>query len=133
MNKIFDYIFFRTYSFYEKKGSDISVARGVNLVSIIQGSFILALIMIIDFRFDIIDRRYVNKYTLGLPLAIFIIVINHIRYTRMGKRNQFKPLYERWENEDRVGRIWKGILIVLAFPIFLFGVPMILWSVKHFF
>jgi len=89
--------------------------------------------MVVDFFEDIINRKVVNKYLLGLPVAIVILVVNEIRYKRMGKRNQFIPLYERWENEKPTIRKRKGIVIVILPVFLLFGVPLILWTIKHFF
>lgn len=133
MYNIFDYIFFRTYDFYKKRHSDIPIDRGIQLLSIIQGFLILDTLMVVDFFEDIINREVVNKYILGLPVAIVILVVNEIRYKRMGKRNQFIPLYERWENENPTIRKRKGIVIVILPAFLLFGVPLILWTIKRFF
>lgn len=133
MYNIFDYIFFRTYDFYKKRHSDIPIDRGIQLLSITQIFIVFGLVMIVDFCFDIIDKRYVNKYILGLPVAIVILVVNEIRYKRMGKRNQFIPFYERWGNENPTIRKRKGIVIVILPVFLLFGVPLILWTIKHFF
>lgn len=133
MFNIFDYIFFRTYDFYKKRHSDIPIDRGIQLLSIIQGLLILDTFMVVDFFEDIINRKVINKYILGLPVAIVILVVNEIRYKRMGKRNQFIPLYERWGNENPTIRKRKGIVIVILPVFLLFGVPLILWAIKHFF
>ena len=133
MYNIFDYIFFRTYDFYKKRHSDIPIDRGIQLLSIIQGFLILDTLMVVDFFEDIINREVVNKYILGLPVAIVILVVNEIRYKRMGKRNQFIPLYERWGNENPTIRKRKGIVIVILPVFLLFGVPLILWTIKRFF
>lgn len=133
MYYIFDYIFFRAYDFYKKRNSDIPVDRGIQLLSIIQGFLVLDALMIVDFCFDIIDKRYVNKYILGLPVSIVMLVLNEIRYRRMGRRNQFNPLYERWKNENPTIRKCKGIIIVILPVFLLFGVPLMLWTIKHFF
>src|SRR5690606_26527387 len=133
MFNIFDYIFFRTYDFYKKRHSDIPIDRGIQLLSIIQGLLILDTFMVVDFFEDIINRKVINKYILGLPVAIVILVVNEIRYKRMGKRNQFIPLYERWGNENPTNRKRKGIVIVILPVFLLFGVPLILWTIKHFF
>lgn len=133
MFNIFDYIFFRTYDFYKKRHSDIPIDRGIQLLSIIQGLLILDTFMVVDFFEDIINRKVINKYILGLPVAIVILVVNEIRYKRMGKRNQFIPLYERWGNENPTIRKRKGIVIVILPVFLLFGVPLILWTIKHFF
>jgi len=133
MFNIFDYIFFRTYDFYKKRHSDIPIDRGIQLLSIIQGLLILDTLMVVDFFEDIVNRKVVNKYILGLPVAIVILVVNEIRYKRMGKRNQFIPFYERWGNENPTIRKRKGIVIVILPVFLLFGVPLILWTIKHFF
>ena len=133
MFNIFDYIFFRTYDFYKKRHSDIPIDRGIQLLYIIQCLLILDTFMVVDFFEDIINRKVINKYILGLPVAIVILVVNEIRYKRMGKRNQFIPLYERWGNENPTIRKRKGIVIVILPVFLLFGVPLILWTIKHFF
>ncbi len=133
MYNIFDYIFFRTYDFYKRRHSDIPIDRGIQLLSIIQIFLVFGVVMIVDFCFDVIDRRYVNKYILGLPVAILTLVVNEIRYKRMGKRNQFISFYERWGNENPTIRKRKGIVIVILPVFLLFGVPLILWTIKHFF
>ena len=131
MYTVFDYIFFRTYDFYRGRNSDIPIDRGIQLLSIIQGVLLMDIIMIIDFFENIINREVVNKYILGVPVAIAVLIINEIRYKRMGKKNQFAPFYERWGSEDEVLRKRKGVIIVLS-PIFLlFGVPVLLWLIKQ--
>ena len=132
MYNIFDYIFFRTYDFYRNRNSDIPIDRGIQLLSIIQIFIVFGVVMIVDFCFDVIDRQYVNKYMLGLPVAILILVVNEVRYKRMGKRNRFVPLYEKWENEIVFIRKRKGIVIVTLPFFFLFGVPFVLWILRHF-
>lgn len=131
MHAAFDYVFFRTYDFYKKRHSDIPIDRGIQLLSIIQGLLLLDILMIIDFFHTIMDRKVVNKYILGVPIAIAVMIINEMRYKRMAKRNQFAPFYERWGNENKDLRKRKGIIIVLLPVFLLFGVPVLLWAVKH--
>jgi hypothetical protein len=128
----FDYIFFRAYSFYKNKNSDIPIDRGIQLLSIIQVCLVLDIVMISDFCFDIINRPAINKYVLGLPVSVIIIVINEIRYKRIGKKNQFGLFYDMWGNENSIKRKRLGILIVSLPVILLFGVPVMLWGIKRF-
>lgn len=131
MYKVFDYIFFRTYNFYLNRGSDIPIDRGIQLLSLIQGFIVLDLLMIIDFFLDIVNGRFANKYVLGLPVALSVLVINELRYKRMGRRNRFRPFYERWDNENAVIKKRRGILIVILPVFLLFGVPLLLWGTKR--
>ena len=131
MFAVFDYIFFRTYDFYKRRNSYIPIDRGIQLLSIIQGVLLMHTIMVVDFFENIIDREVVNKYILGVPVAITILIINEIRYKRMGKKNQFAPFYERWGDEDKILRKRKGFVIVLLPVFLLFGIPLLLWFIKQ--
>lgn len=131
MYAVFDYIFFRTYDFYKRRNSDIPLDRGIQLLSIIQGVLLIDIIMIVDFFENINNREVVNKYILGFPVAIALLVINEIRYKRMGKKNQFAPFYERWGGEDEILRKRKGVIIVLLPVLLLFGIPVLLWFIKQ--
>lgn len=131
MYAVFDYIFFRTYIFYKGRNSDIPIDRGIQLLSIIQGVLLMDIIMVVDFFENIINREVVNKYFLGVPVAIAILIVNEIRYKRMGKKNQFAPFHERWDSEDKVLRKRKGIIIVLLPVFLLFGIPVLLWLIKQ--
>jgi len=128
---VFDYIFFRTYDFYKRRNSDIPIDRGIQLLSIIQGVLFMDIIMIVDFFENIINREVVNKYILGVPVAISILIINEIRYKRIEKKNQFTSFYERWDSEDKNLRKRKGIIIVLLPVFLLFGIPLLLWFIKQ--
>jgi len=128
---VFDYIFFRTYDFYKRRNSDIPIDRGIQLLSIIQGVLLMDIIMIVDFFESIINREVVNKYILGVPVAISILIINEIRYKRIGKKNQFASFYERWDSEDKNLRKRKGIIIVLLPVFLLFGIPLLLFFIKQ--
>ena len=128
---MFDYIFFRTYDFYKRRNSDIPIDRGIQLLSIIQGVLFMDIIMIVDFFENIINREVVNKYILGVPVAISILIINEIRYKRIEKKNQFTSFYERWDSEDKNLRKRKGIIIVLLPVFLLFGIPLLLWFIKQ--
>jgi hypothetical protein len=131
MYKFFDYIFFRGYDFYKKRGSSIPIDRGIQVVSFFQIFLYVAFLLTIDYCFDILDRRYVNKYNLGLPVGILILVVNEIRYKRMGKKNQFKSLYEQWAHENPITRKRKGIVLFVILPAFLLlGIPVLLWLIK---
>ncbi len=130
MYAIFDYIFFRAYDFYKRKNSDIPIDRGIQLLSIIQGVFLVDIIMIVDFFDNVINREIVNKYILGVPVAIFILILNEVRYKRLAKKDKFISFYERWGDEDKKLSKRNGIIIV-ALPIFLlFGIPVLLWLIN---
>ncbi len=48
----------------------------------------------------------------------------------MGKKNGFRPFYERWESEDLKKKKVKGWIIAIAPAVMLFGVPVFLWLLK---
>jgi hypothetical protein len=131
MYAVFDYVFFRVYDFYKRKNSDIPIDRAIQMLSIIQGTLLMGIIMIVDFFETVINREVANKYIIGVPVAIAILIINEIRYKRMAKKNQFALFYERWENEDKILRKNKGIVIVLLPVFLLFGIPILLWFIKQ--
>jgi hypothetical protein len=131
MYAVFDYVFFRVYDFYKRKNSDIPIDRGIQMLSIIQGTLLMGIIMIVDFFETVINREVANKYIIGVPVAIAILIINEIRYKRMAKKNQFALFYERWENEDKILRKNKGIVIVMLPVFLLFGIPILLWFIKQ--
>lgn len=124
----FDYIFFRIYVFFEKKGDPIAYVKARNLTGIIQLLLLFDIILIINFFTKIIssiNKKYYNQYLWGLPIAILIIILNHYRYRKLFKNDGFSSFYERWAKEDIHKSRIKGWLI--------FILPFILHLISHYF
>ncbi|WEK33955.1 MAG: hypothetical protein P0Y53_15815 [Candidatus Pseudobacter hemicellulosilyticus] len=130
MYKMFDYIFFRIYDHYRKKESDIPVDRGIQFLSITQLFMIFGILLVVDYCTGVIQQLNTNKFILGLPVALLVMVVNEIRYKRMAKKNDFGPFYQRWENEAPAVRKRNMILLVMLPVLLLFGIPLVLWAIS---
>ncbi len=133
MYKVFDYVFFRAYTFYQKKKSAIPVDRGIQVVCFIQIAIFFAVVALADFLFDVLPnfhQYYFNKYLLGLPLSFSILIINEVRYKQMAKRNGFKPFKDAWGNEGGKSKKIRGWLIIIIPALLLVGTPVLLYVLK---
>ncbi len=130
MNRViyfFDYIFFRVYSFFNKKRDDIADVKATNLVTILQGFIFIDLFMIVRkiYPFEI-PKEYFNKWIWGLPLALIIGFLNHYRYRKKLKKTGYSAFYEKWGKEDKETKHIKGWLIVFLTFFLIFGVVILM-------
>jgi hypothetical protein len=133
MNRVinfFDYIFYRVYSFFNKKGDNIADVKAANLVTILQGFIFIDLFMIVRkiHPFEI-PKEYFNKWIWGLPLALIIGYLNHLRYKKKLQENRFSTFEEKWNQEDKKTQLVKGWLIILLIFFLIFGVIILMITI----
>ncbi|APF20826.1 hypothetical protein Calab_1065 [Caldithrix abyssi DSM 13497] len=93
--KIYDYIFYRIFIFFKKKKNDDPLENAINLTAMSQITLVGDLLLIFQ-KFNIFETLFnflelhTNKYIIGIPLAIFFLLINHLRYRKIYKKNNFK-------------------------------------------
>lgn len=123
----FDYIFYRVYSFFNKKRDDIADIKATNLVTILQGFMLIDLFMIVRkvYPFEIPKENF-NKWIWGLPLALIIGFLNHYRYRKKFKKTGYSAFAEKWSKEDKKTKHIKGWLIVFLIFFLIFGVVILM-------
>lgn len=123
VNNFFDYIFYRVYSFFNKKRDDIADIKATNLVTILQSFILIDLFMIVRklYPFEI-PGEYFNKWIWSLPLALIIGILNHFRYRKKFKKTGYSTFEKKWSKEDKKTKLLKGWLIVFLIFFLIFGV-----------
>jgi accessory gene regulator protein AgrB len=106
--KLFDYIYFRTYSIYEnswnEKNPDLYAA---GLVSLMQEFNLGAIFFLLFFYFDInISRVYVFLF------YIVLFILNLIWYS---KYRPYSLLFRKWNTEKKKAKTIKGLLVLIYF------------------
>jgi hypothetical protein len=124
----FDYIAFRIYFFYWKAKDNSAAWTAVLFVSLLQGTMLGSIGMVTDFIYGYIaeiDKRYLNKYVIGIPLAILLLAFNSYRYYRKNSKSRVQTLCERFEDRENKSE-WSMWLIFPLPVLFLFGTAFIL-------
>jgi hypothetical protein len=99
MLSYFDYIFYRIYRFYKKKGDSHPLIQSLNFISICQVICIFTLLQIVDkvsrgeIKVSRLERNVFFTFWGGLIIAIYIL--NLIRYKN---DNQYSNLTKRYYN-----------------------------------
>lgn len=110
---LYDYIFYRTYSFFQKKNDDISDEKATNFVVTLQCFLVINIFIIVRLIFDFeINKQYYNKWLWGLPFAILIGFYNHRRYKKKFKRDNYSKFHSLWQEEDKCKKKRNGRLII---------------------
>ena len=106
MIKFFDYLYYRTCEFYNKRegGSDFKF-MAVLVTSTIQGFNLLSILFIIGLIAH--EKIEINKFYYVI-LGVILIIINVIRYNKY----DYDILKGRWGNEEeRIKHKKKNLLI----------------------
>ncbi len=110
---LYDYIFYRVYSFFQKRNDNISDEKATNLVVTLQCFLIIDLFIIFRLIFDFeINKQYYNKWLWGLLLVGIIGIYNHIRYKKKFKKNDYSEFHSLWQNEIENKKRRNGMLII---------------------
>lgn len=119
--KIFDYIYYRTYSWYIRHDDSIPHESSVIVVSLIQYLLILNLYLLISFVLPLIVLQ--NKWQ-GLILLIPIYFFNRFRYNKVITTTDLEL---QWKMEEITIKKKRGWLIVFTF----FGLILfpVLWGI----
>jgi len=116
---LFDYVFYRTYVFYQKRNDDIDWFRGVCLVSFLESLIVLEILFLVK-SFVHFTLPANSKYLIGGTLIVLILALNSMRYGLMRKKNGFSVFHERWGSKDRktVRRDGWFIVLFIIFVVF---------------
>jgi hypothetical protein len=124
-----DYIFYRVYSFFQKRNDDISDEKATNLVVTLQCFLVIDIFIIIRLIFDFeINRQYYNKLLWGLPLVLLIGIYNHRRYKKRFKRDNYLKFHSLWQDEIKLEKERNGRLII-AYILFSIVILPVLYTV----
>jgi hypothetical protein len=122
----YDYIFYRTYSFFQKKNDDISDEKATNLVVTLQCFFVINIFIIVRLIFDFeINKQYYNKWVWGLPLVILIGIYNHRRYKKKFKKDNYSKFHSLWNDEIEYKKKRNGWLIIAYIIISIIILPVL--------
>ena len=114
--KFYDYIFFRTYKWYEARDSHPHIfASGI--VSVLQGFTLLSGVAIIKIFFSF---SLPNKYLL-IPICLAVLVYNWNRYER---NLDIKYLEARWKEESKEKKA-RMTLIIISYGVLVISIPII--------
>lgn len=125
MKDMFDYIGYRVFDYFNKKDEAFAVSRTINFLTLLQGTLIVPLFMIVNLLTQIdpqifgVNNRF--KYYIGIPLAIILIVINSYVFKKKLKGEGLMTLREKYYKESYSFSVWwiflAPILFVFIFPI----------------
>ncbi|QQS51574.1 MAG: hypothetical protein IPM71_02280 [Bacteroidota bacterium] len=122
----FDYVFYRTYSFLQKRNDDISDEKATNLVAVLQGFIIIDIIMILRFIFEFeFPMQNYNKWLWSLPLLLVVGILNHLRYKSSLKNDNYKIFHDLWKNEEPGIKNRNAWLIMLYIFLTIVGIPLL--------
>jgi uncharacterized membrane-anchored protein len=103
---LFDYIFYRVFSFFRDKGDNSPETKGVLILSMIQFLTFLDVVVFIRiiYPFSLPDTLFI------IPLVVLPAVVNWFRYER---DFDIKSFDDKWENEGQKEKNRKGWWICL--------------------
>jgi hypothetical protein len=110
--RVFDYVYYRIYRFYEGFNESGPWAFGIPAMAMSQ----FFTLMSIDRVLEIIgfsNFLYIKGST-GNVIIVGILIFNFVRYYWLVP---YSALSERWHSESKSQKIWKGLLTLF----YLFG------------
>lgn len=118
MQRIFDYIYLRTYRIYQNRWKEkIPMLYALSLVTILQ----VFLFSIIIFTYVLVFQKYSLNPKISLILFALFFAYNYLRYK--SRNNNYEKLSGKWRNESKINTLRNGWLIILfivvTFSIFL--------------
>lgn len=107
MIKLFDYIFYRIAFLFRQ----ISVVGDLNSLTIISIVETLNIVTITNVMFNTLteENANINIYLLFL-IALFLVILNSIRYLRFKK---YRDLDNLWKEEEKGNKFKRGIFILV--------------------
>jgi hypothetical protein len=123
MNKLFDYIFYRTYVFYLNRHDNTPVTYGSIVVSLFQTLGIVDIAIVIQL---FVPFETPSKIYWGI-LMVLALVYNWFKYERNPNLDEMKA---RWGNEPEKEKSEHGTLLVIAL-VFLMLLPIIMGVLRH--
>lgn len=113
--KLYDYIFFRLASFYEKQHGNEDRFGSILLLSFTQSSNLTTIICLI---FLILDKKVELPYYVTVLFGIvFFFVFNFIRYKLF---TTYQNLEKTWSSETESTRLKRGFYMIVFISLSLF-------------
>jgi hypothetical protein len=110
---LFDYICYRIAYVYGKmpgyRYTDTKIISAVIILSLLQFVNILDLLNILEVRNNLLKIFPNYSFVIGF---ITLCILNYFRYIRLLKFSEFES---KWDNEDRIKRHTKSVLIIVYF------------------
>jgi Ca2+/Na+ antiporter len=122
--KFFDYFFYRIYSFYKNKGSDIPIGMGTLALSLIMSLSLASLNTILSVLFSI--KIYINKIGMGLLMLVFILLV----VKQYGNEQKAEILEKKYSKETNSQKQANGIIIIV-YIILVFVIPISVSYMRH--
>lgn len=122
--KIFDYIFYRVYSFYKRKGDRNPVLMGVIVLSLLIGLSLLTINTLISIGFK--TQVYFSKVIL-LCIFIFFLLLFGKRYKDNSILTSVK---EEFKNEN-INLKRKHDLYIIVYFLIAMLIPMTVGFLRH--
>ena len=129
MKNSFNYIAYRVFEYFNRKDEALAVSRTIDFLALFQGALIIPLFIIVNLFTKInpqvfgVDNRI--KYYIGIPLAVFLILLNSFLYKKKLKGDSLQQLKEKYHKDRYKLNIWfiflAPVIFVLILPI-LYGV-----------
>jgi len=116
---LFDYFYYRIYSFFKSMGDSIPEWKGILLLSLMQCLTVMDVTVFVD---------YTPPFKwFFLPLLVFVGAVNWSRYQHRFDPEKFGA---RWKDESSFKRGMKG-LVVWGYLIISFLIPVVYGYLKH--
>lgn len=125
MIKIFDYLFYRTYSFYKKKRDSTPVFMGCSVLTVLIFATLLSLSFIIEILFKTPELK-VEKYF----IAIILLGMLYLIYRRYNKSQTVEELASRYKDEKISIKKLRGWLFVF-YLILVLLIPISIGYMRH--
>ena len=116
MNNYYDYMVVRIYKWYETFDNEPSLFTAELLIALHQ-SFLVFIALGLTVNYKSVDSVLLKVIFVGISLIILLRL--HIRYSN---KEFFNSLLEKWKNEPRKTKLFKGIFIpiVILMPLVVF-------------
>ena len=116
--KLIDYLFYRIYSFYKRKGDSTPTWMGTLILSLMLCFTLLAIV-----TFTSVIGRFNFNNNLKLYMAIPLIIFPIVFWNKYNKIEVVEELVSRYKDEDLVTKKIRGcffifyLILVLLIPI----------------
>jgi surface polysaccharide O-acyltransferase-like enzyme len=129
MKNLFNYTLYRVFDYFEKHDEKTAISKTINFMSLLQGTLIVPLFILINTFIDIEPKVFGTdnriKYFIGIPLAIILIAINNFTITKKLKGDALNGLRDRFYKEKYSINVW----LIFLLPVFFVFVCPILFGV----
>lgn len=119
MKIFFDYIVFRIFEYFNRRNDGLVVMNSIFFLGLFEASLLVPLFLIINSFIHFDPQNYFGvdnriKYYIGIPLGLFLIIINCIFYIKKLKGEKLQELYQKYHKEKYKIPLW----VIFASPVF---------------